>query len=258
MDAVADITAVCLLMNEIAPDEVLASPIRVGSGTVKCAHGILPVPAPATAHILRGVPIYSGSIQSELCTPTGAALVKHFTARFVDMPLMTPEKIGYGMGKKDFERANCVRAILGETRGESETILELQCNVDDMTGEELGFAMERVYEAGAVEVFTVPVGMKKNRPGILLTVLCHEEREPEVCQAVFRHTTTIGVREAALRRHVLDRRTETVETRFGAVRAKISAGCGTEKRKWEYDDLARVARENDRPLAEVKRLLDRE
>lgn len=257
MDAVADVTAVCLLMNELAPDEVVASPIHVGSGTVQCAHGILPVPAPATALLLKGVPIYGGAIQSELCTPTGAALVKHFAARFGDMPLMTPEKIGYGMGKKDFARANCVRAILGETRAEPETITQLQCNVDDMTGEALGFAMEQLYDAGAVEVFTVPAGMKKSRPGVLLTVLCHEPEKDAVVAALFRHTTTIGVRETSMRRHVLVRRVETVDTAFGPVRAKISTGYGAETRKWEYGDLARIAREQNMPLDAVRRQLDK-
>ena len=256
MDAVADVTAVCLLMRELSPEEVVASPIHVGSGTVKCAHGILPVPAPAAAHILRGVPIYGGAIQSELCTPTGAALVKHFVNRFGEMPVMVPGAIGYGMGKKDFERANCVRAILGETEKESETVTQLQCNVDDMTGEELGFAMERLYDAGAVEVFTVPVGMKKSRPGVLLTALCHEEQKPDVLKALFRHTSTIGVRESALRRHVLDRQIETVDTAYGAIHVKTSAGYGVTRRKWEYDDIANIAREKGTTLAEVRRRLE--
>ena len=256
MDAVADVTAVCLLMHELSPDEVVASPVHVGSGTVQCAHGILPVPAPATALLLKGVPVYGGAIQSELCTPTGAALVKRFVSRYGDMPLMTPDAIGYGMGKKDFERANCVRAILGETQRERETITQLQCNVDDMTGEELGFAMERLYDAGAVEVFTLPAGMKKSRPGVLLTVLCHEPEKDAVLRALFRHTTTIGVREASLRRHVLDRRVETADTPLGVVHTKISTGYGASKRKWEYDDLARIAREKDLTLSEVRRLLE--
>ena len=256
MDAVADVTAVCLLMHELSPDEVVASPVHVGSGTVQCAHGILPVPAPATALLLKGVPVYGGAIQSELCTPTGAALVKRFVSRYGDMPLMTPDAIGYGMGKKDFERANCVRAILGETQRERETITQLQCNVDDMTGEELGFAMERLYDAGAVEVFTLPAGMKKSRPGVLLTALCHEPEKDAVLRALFRHTTTIGVREASLRRHVLDRRVETADTPLGVVHTKISTGYGARKRKWEYDDLARIAREKDLTLSEVRRLLE--
>ena len=143
MDAVADITAVCLLMNEISPDEVIASPVHVGSGSVHCAHGILPVPAPATAYILREIPIYGGKIESELCTPTGAALLKHFVTRFGDMPVMKTQAIGYGMGKKDIERANCVRVLLGETADKTDDISELSCNVDDMTAEDIAFAAEQ-------------------------------------------------------------------------------------------------------------------
>jgi len=255
MDAVADVTAVCLLMRELGADEVVASPVHVGSGTVCCAHGVLPVPAPATALLLRGIPCYGGAIQSELCTPTGAALLRHFVNRFGAMPLMTPEKIGYGMGKKDFEQANCLRAILGESEGESETIVQLQCNVDDMTGEALGFAMERLYEAGAAEVFTAAVGMKKCRPGVLLTALCHAEQREVVLKAMLRHTTTLGVREQNLRRHVLARRVETAETPLGTLRVKYAEGYGVTKRKWEYDDLARAARERGLSLSEAECLL---
>lgn len=142
MDAVADVTAVCLLMEELAADQVIASPVHVGSGTVRCAHGVLPVPAPATAYLLRDVPIYGGAIQGELCTPTGAALLRHFVTRFGDLPVMTLETVGYGMGQKDFPRANCLRAMLGETAAESGDVVELACNLDDMTGEGIAFAME--------------------------------------------------------------------------------------------------------------------
>ena len=163
MDAIADVTAVCLLMHKLNPDQVIASPVHVGSGSVRCAHGVLPVPAPATAALLRDVPIYGGSITGELCTPTGAALLKHFVTRFGDMPPMKVERIGYGMGKKDFERANCVRLMLGDTEEQSEEILELCCQVDDMTGEAVGFALEQFLGHGALDAYTMPVGMKKSR-----------------------------------------------------------------------------------------------
>ena len=158
MDAIADITAVCLLMHKIAPDQVIVSPVHVGSGHVHCAHGILPVPAPATAYILNGVPMYGGAVKGELCTPTGAALLKHFATRFGDMPVMRTAAIGYGMGKKDFEQANCIRAMLGETEDAGDSVLQLECNVDDMTAEELGFAMEAILAAGALEGYTVAAG----------------------------------------------------------------------------------------------------
>jgi hypothetical protein len=255
LDAVADVTAVCLLMREIGAEQVVASPVHVGSGTVRCAHGVLPVPAPATALLLRGVPVYGGAIRGELCTPTGAALLRHFVTRFDAMPLMTPEKIGYGLGKKDFPQANCLRALLGESAAERETITQLECNVDDMTGEAIGFAVERLWEAGALDVWIQPIQMKKNRPGVLLTALCHAEEKEAVVAAMLRHTTTLGVREASLRRHVLAREVETVETPLGALRRKSASGYGVRRRKWEYDDLARAARERGISIEEAERLL---
>ena len=253
MDAVADVTAVCLMMHTLAVDEVVISPVHVGSGQVKCAHGILPVPAPATAYILQDAPIYGGAVRGELCTPTGAALLKHFAARFGDMPAMRVQTIGYGMGKKDFPQANCLRAMLGETEEQTDSVvLELSCNVDDMTAEAVGFAMEWLLEAGALEVFTVPVGMKKSRPGTLICVLCRPADRETMTGLLFRHTTTIGVRETAARRHVLDRHMETVQTPYGPVRRKMSSGYGVTREKYEYDDLARIAREQDMSLDEVR------
>ena len=253
MDAIADITAACLLMNRIAPDQVIVSPVHVGSGQVRCAHGILPVPAPATAYILNGVPIYGGAVKGELCTPTGAALLKHFATRFGDMPVMRTEAIGYGMGKKDFEVANCVRAILGETEDAGDTIAQLECNVDDMTAEELGFAMETILAAGALEVYTVPVGMKKSRPGTLWSVLCHEDKKEKLVQVIFKNTTTIGVREHSCSRYTLQRSFETMHTPYGDVQKKVSSGYGVKREKYEYEDLARIAREQGMSLAEVKK-----
>lgn len=164
LDAVTDVISVCLLMEEIGAEEVVVSPVHVGSGHVHCMHGILPVPAPATALILKDVPTYGGHIQGELCTPTGAALLKHFASRFGDRPIMRTKAIGYGMGKKDFEQANCVRAFLGESERQREQITKLECNLDDMTGEDIGFATEQLFQAGAKEVFTQAVGMKKTDP----------------------------------------------------------------------------------------------
>lgn len=193
LDAVADVTAVCYLMHKLAPEQIIASPVHVGAGTVKCAHGILPVPAPATAFILKDVPIYGGSIQSELCTPTGAALLKYFVHSFGDMPAIKTEKIGYGMGKKDFSAANCVRTILGQTQGMP--VFALCCNLDDMTGEEIGFAVEQLCGAGAMDVFTTPIGMKKSRPGILLTVICKASDRELMIENIFKFTTTLGIRQ---------------------------------------------------------------
>lgn len=241
MDAIADITAVCLLMHRLAPDEIIVSPVHVGSGQVHCAHGILPVPAPATATILQDVPIYGGSIQGELCTPTGAALLKHFASRFGEMPVMRTSAIGYGMGKKDFPAANCVRALLGERSAASDDVIELCCNIDDMTGEAIGYAFDKLFAAGALDVYTIPIGMKKSRPGHLLHVICREADKDALVRALFAHTTTIGIRENRFRRYTLDRRIETIETVDGPVRRKCSTGYGVSREKFEHDDLARIA-----------------
>ena len=257
MDAIVDITAVCLLLQELEVDRVLASAVHVGSGTVRCAHGILPVPAPATAHILKDVPIYGGAIEGELCTPTGAALLKHFVEDFGDMPTMRVQKIGYGMGKKDFPRANCVRVLLGETAGQKDGVWELSCNVDDMTGEEIGFALERLLEQGALDVFTMPIGMKKSRPGIILTVICREGDKDKLAEMLFRYTTTLGVRETRCQRKTLERRIVTEETPYGPVRKKISQGYGVVREKWEYEDLARIAKEQNLSLAQLRSRLDK-
>lgn len=253
LDAVADVAGVCILIHQLAPDQILASPVHVGSGHVHCAHGILPVPAPATAHILRGVPSYGGQIRGELCTPTGAALLKHFVEKFGPMPVMAAEKIGYGMGKKDFEQANCVRAFWGDTGENAEEVVELSCNLDDMTAEDLGFVQEILFADGALEVYTVPVGMKKNRPGILLTCMCRRKDEMRMAELIFRHTTTLGIREHVSRRFTMNRSVETVETGFGPVRIKKSCGYGTERSKMEYEDLAEIARAQGISLEEVRR-----
>ncbi len=258
MDALTDITGVCMLINELGPEQIFVSPVCVGSGTVKCAHGTLPVPAPATAYILKDVPIYSGSIKSELCTPTGAALLKYFADKFIDMPVMKILKIGYGMGTKDFENANCVRAILGEIKEKEDIVVELNCNLDDMTGEETAFAVERLFSAGALEVFTTPVNMKKNRPGIMLTCLCPEKLENEMISLIFKNTSTIGVRKNICERYVMSRSEEKIKTSLGYVNIKTSKGYGTEKTKADYDDVAKIASENNLSLREVRNLIEGE
>ncbi len=256
MDAVADVVSVCFLMNELKADKVIASPVNVGGGHVHCAHGILPVPAPATATILKEVPIYSGHIKSELCTPTGAALLKYFVNEFAEMPVMKVNKIGYGMGKKDFEQANCVRVMLGETSENLDTISELSCNVDDMTAERIAYASEKLFEAGALEVYTIPVGMKKSRPGILLCVMCREDKKEEIMSLIFKHTTTLGIRENISKRYILKREIIKKETPYGEVRIKRSEGYGIKRDKYEYEDLARIADVNDLSIEETVRMLD--
>ena len=252
LDAVADVVGVCLLMEQLSPDQVIVSPVHTGSGHVHCAHGILPVPAPATALILEGIPSYGGQVRGELCTPTGAALLKHFASRFGDRPVMTVEAIGYGMGKKDFEQANCVRAFLGESEGERETITRLECNLDDMTAEDLGFAMEQLFSAGARDVYTQPVGMKKNRPGILLSVICASQDADHLAEVMMKHTTTLGIRRQDMSRYFLRRKIETVSTEYGPVRVKYASGMGVSRAKPEYEDIAALAKKHNIPLSVIR------
>jgi len=252
LDAIADICTVSLLVHELGAERILASPVHVGSGTVRCAHGLLPVPAPATARLLTGVPIYGGEIEGELCTPTGAALLKYFCRSFGPLPPMTAEAVGCGIGRKEFARPNCLRAILGES---AEQAVELRCNVDDMTGESVGHALTALMAAGALDAWWQPIGMKKSRPGLLLCVLCRPEDRGRMLELLFRHTTTIGVRETLCSRTVLRRRGETVETDFGPLRVKISEGCGVRRVKAEHDDLAELAEKTGLTLPELERAL---
>ena len=256
LDAIADIAAVCYMMHEIDPDKVMVSPINVGNGQVRTAHGILPVPAPATANLLRGIPSYSSDrINGELCTPTGAALVKYFAFDFGAQPLMEVDKIGYGMGKKDFSQANCVRAIVGNAKEEADLVTELSCNVDDMTPEEVGFATEMLFEAGALEVYTISIAMKKNRPGFLLTCMCREDKKEAIIRTIFKHTTTIGIRENISNRYVLTRDIEKIQTPYGDVRIKNSSGYDVKRSKFEYDDLAGISRRTGKSVIELKKEL---
>ena len=252
LDAVADITAVCMIIEALSPDAVYASPVHVGSGYVRCSHGMLPVPAPATAELLKGIPIYGGSVQGELCTPTGAALLKHFVNSFGDMPQFSIEKTGYGLGMKEFDRLNCVRAFLGSTAERQDTICHLSCNVDDMTAEEIAFATETILAAGARDVYTVPLGMKKNRPGTMICVICDPDRDKEMASLIFRHTSTVGIRRLLTDRYVLDRYETVRETKYGPVRVKHSSGYGADREKTEYEDLARIAREQGKSIVEIR------
>ena len=257
LDAVADIVGVCLLIEELAPDRIIVSPVHTGSGFVRCSHGVLPVPAPATAHILMGAPSYGGKIKGELCTPTGAAILKHFADDFGPMPEMRVKRIGYGMGKKDFEAANCVRAFWGESDGRGSGpngyVAELQCNVDDMTGEALGFACQTLIEAGARDVFTAAAGMKKDRPGVLLTCVCDVNKADAFAALILRHTTTFGVRKTVFHRYMLEREIKSLQTPFGNVRMKTGKGYGVTKSKLEYEDVAALAREHNCSIGEMER-----
>lgn len=257
LDAVADIAAVCLAMKKLSPDRVVASPVHVGSGQVKCAHGILPVLAPATAEILKGVPIYGGEIRGELCTPTGAALLKYFVSEFGNLPPLSVNDIGYGMGKREFDAVNCIRAIFGETNEDDDTV-ELRANIDDMTGEELSYVAEILRKESALDVWTENIGMKKSRPGVMLCVLCRACDSEKMSRIIFRHTTTIGVREIKCTRRTLTRHIEEVKTSLGTVRKKVSQGFGVTREKYEFSDLSRIAHENDMSISDVRKKLSEE
>lgn len=281
MDAVADIAAVAYLLRRIDADRVTVSPVCVGSGTVRCAHGILPVPAPATAALLRGVPSYSDGRRGELCTPTGAALLRTFADAYGPMPLMRVETTGFGIGKREFPWANCVRVMLGESgksamtgsgrpeagkaenagtvRGayRTDAVWELSCNLDDMTGEELGFAVQALMDQGALDVWTLPAGMKKSRPGVVLNVLADDGARETLETAMIRLTSTLGVRAVRKERRCLERRVGTVETPSGPVRKKDAGRDGNARSKYEYDDLARIASEQGTSLREAEHYVRR-
>lgn len=252
LDAVADVAGVCYALYLLAPDQICASPVHVGSGTVRCAHGVMPVPAPATANLLKGVPIYGGTIQGELCTPTGAALLKTLVQSFGPMPVMETEQIGCGVGTREFEQANCVRAFLGESReGTVGEITELVCNIDDMTPEALAFACARLLEAGALDVYTTPGTMKKGRPGWVLTVLCAPDRERELVREIFTQTATNGLRARRSSKYFLTPGAGQVQTQWGPVGMKLARGYGVTHAKPEFEDAAALARAHKLPYQTI-------
>ena len=252
LDAVADVAGVCYALYLLAPERIVVSPIYVGSGTVRCAHGVIPVPAPATANLLSGVPICGGTIQGELCTPTGAALLTSFADAYGPMPVMVTKAVGVGIGTKQFQQANCVRAFLGETVEEANgEILELVCNVDDMTPEALSFAASRLLETGALDVYTLPGTMKKGRPGHVLTVLCVPEQEGELARRILAETTTNGLRVRRCGKYFLTPGAGMVQTRWGPVKLKLARGYGITHVKPEFEDAAELAREHDVPYQAV-------
>lgn len=259
LDAIADIAAVCFLLAELAPAEITATPVNVGAGRVRAAHGWLPVPAPATAVLLEGIPARADpdpGFSGELCTPTGAALLRHFVRRYGPMPLLAASRIGHGAGSADFpDRPNLLRCTLGDapdsplpgTRGE--IVLELVCNLDDMTGEELAFAAERLFAAGALDVALLPATMKKGRPGTVLLALCPPDARTDVANALFLHTTTLGIRIRPCSRLVLDRRSDAVTLPDGTLlRRKTAETPAFRRAKYEHDDLAALARSSSLPL----------
>ena len=259
VDAMVDITCSAVGAHALGVDEFVCSPLNVGGGTVKCAHGVLPVPVPATVELLQGAPVYSSGIQVELVTPTGAAIVKTLVKRYASFPTMTIEKSGYGAGSRDFSgHANVVRLTIGESQPvlaqntSQETITVLEANLDDLNPQVFGYVVERLLEAGALDTFAVPVQMKKNRPGMLLTVLAKPEDAARLTQIIFMETSTLGVRRREEQRQTLARKWITVGTRWGDVRLKIGSLNGTVTNYApEYEDCKKIAAEHHVPLKSV-------
>jgi len=256
IDAMTDIVCAAVGMEALGVEEMVCSPLNVGGGTVECAHGTFPVPAPATVELLTGAPVYSSGLQAELVTPTGAAIVKTLARRFGSFPEMKIERSGYGAGSRDFSGfPNVARLVIGETfaaKTSSETITVLEANLDDLNPQVFGYVMERLLEQGALDVFGMPVQMKKNRPGTLLTVLCKPEDENALTGILFAETTTLGVRRREEARQTLARRWEQVRTPWGDVRIKIASRNGTVTNYApEYEDCRRIAWEQHVPLKTV-------
>jgi uncharacterized protein (TIGR00299 family) protein len=259
VDALVDIVCAAVGAEALAADEIICSPLNVGGGTVECAHGTFPVPAPATVELLKGAPVYSSGLQAELVTPTGAAIVATLVKRFSSFPELKIEKSGYGAGTRDFPgHANVLRITIGEAlpqlaeKTSQETISILEANLDDLNPQVFGYVMDRLLEAGALDVFGMPVQMKKNRPGTVLTILAKPEDADQLAQIVFSETTTLGVRRREEKRQVLARKWQNVSTRFGDVRVKIASLNGTvTSYAPEYEDCRRIAVEHRVPLKAV-------
>jgi len=256
LDSIADIAGAAVAIDLLNVERITCRSVPPGSGTVKCAHGLMPVPAPATAMLLKGMPLAKAPVTGELVTPTGAAILATVVNEFTDQPAMTVERIGCGAGRKDFiEQPNVLRVFLGTSSnaspGDADTVTVLETNLDDVPGELVGYCVERLFAAGALDVFTVPIQMKKNRPGVLLSVIARPETAGALEAILFRETGTFGVRRHTTSRSKMGREAVTVGTPWGPVRAKRGWRGDVEVVTPEYEDCARVARENDVPLREV-------
>ncbi len=262
LDCLVDIFGTLIGLDLLSVDKVCSSPLNLGSGSVETGHGRLPVPAPATAEILKGIPVYSSDIPFELTTPTGAALIRELADNFATLPMMRINRICYGAGQKDIPGSpNVIRLFVGQAVSSADStstlkVTVIETNIDDMNPQAYEYLMELLFSAGALDVCLVPVIMKKGRPGVVLTVLCGGDRKADIVDMLFRETTTIGVRFYEASRAVLDREIKKVETPFGKVRTKIAkAGRGMFKSFPEYEDCKRIAKEHKIPLLEVMGLV---
>jgi uncharacterized protein (TIGR00299 family) protein len=260
-DAIVDIVCAAVGAEALGVEQFICSPLNVGGGTATCAHGVLPVPAPATLELLKGAPVYSREIQKELVTPTGAAIVKVLASSFGPRPAMTINTIGYGAGSRDFSgHPNVLRISVGELadtnvavghRAQLEQIAILEANLDDLNPQLIGYIVDQAFAAGALDVFTTPVQMKKNRPGTLVTILAPLQHEEALRGLLFRESSTLGVRVRHETRHVLPRHHEVVATPWGEVRMKVAGVNGLSQYAPEYEDCRRIATEKNIPLKHV-------
>jgi uncharacterized protein (TIGR00299 family) protein len=256
LDSIADIAGAAVAIDLLGVDRLTCRSVPPGSGTVKCAHGLMPVPAPATARLLQGMPLAPAPVTGELVTPTGAAILATVVNEFTDQPAMTIDRIGCGAGKKDFfEQPNVLRVFVGtatvSTEGDSDTVVVLETNLDDVSPEVIGYTFDRLFAAGALDVYTVSAHMKKNRPGVVLSVIAPPAAAAAVENVLFRETGTFGVRRHTATRSKLRREAVTAETPWGPVKAKAGWRNGVSLLTPEYEDCARIAREQDIPLREV-------
>lgn len=254
VDSIVDIVGVALCLHALAPDRIYCSPIHAGSGFVKCAHGFMPVPAPATLEIFTESDLrpYSTHLKGEFTTPTGAAILAETAIPLDGLPAVTVLKTGYGAGTKDFEIPNMLRIILAQHPDQpAHPVWVLEANMDDISGELLGYTLEKLMAAGALDAYCIPVQMKKSRPGILLTVLCNQEHRNTLETMILRETSTLGIRRHTVDRTTMHRRIETVETPWGPVRIKVATWQDLEKITPEYEECRRIAQEQNLPLREV-------
>jgi len=260
VDSIIDTVGAIIGLEALGVERFYASPLRVGRGLVETAHGLLPIPAPATAELLRGAPIYAGEIDGEFVTPTGAAIVATLCEEFGSLPEMEITGAGYGAGSRDPSGfPNALRLVIGEVEGaqrarkKEQTIFVIETNIDDMNPQAYGFIFDRAFALGALDVFMVAAQMKKSRPGVLLTILCEPERLDSITEMLLVETTTLGVRYHESKRRVLERAVETVETQYGQLRIKVARdGARTLHFQPEYDDCARLAEQSGAPLLEVQ------
>jgi len=255
LDSIADIIGAAVGLDLLGVERFTSRSVPPGSGSVKCAHGIMPVPAPATAELLKGVPLATAPVKGELVTPTGAAILTSVVSEWTDQPAMTIQAIGCGAGKRDFwEQPNILRLLVGETTslpGESDTVVVLETNLDDVPGEIIGYTIEQLFAAGALDVFTIPIQMKKLRPGVLLSAIVSPAQVAALEAILFRETGTFGIRRSTASRSKLQREAVTIETPWGPLKAKKGWRDGHQIITPEYDDAARIAREKGVPLRDV-------